>query len=846
MRGVCVVVMVMIAGLATLAQSADNFRGRPNILWITAEDMSPTLGCYGDDFATTPHIDRLAGESVKYTAAFATAPVCSPARSCLINGVYAQAQGTHPMRSTFPIPEAMTGFPSFLRKVGYYTTNNVKTDYNSGAAARITEASWDESSDHAHWRNRDASQKDEPFFSVFNLMTSHQSRTMVWPYGKFQREIQSQLSDDEIHDPDKIPLPPYYPDTPIVRRAMARYYDCVTVMDKQVGQILQQLEADGLADDTIVFFYSDHGSGMPRHKRALLDSGMHVPMLVRFPEKWRHLAPGPHGGKPGSTTDRLVSFVDFAPTVLRLAGVELPGWMQGEPFLGPDPAAPRQYVYGHRDRVDEVIDKARSVRDGRYLYIRNYMPHLSYNQPTAWPDLGAIRHEFYRLTDRNTMTDSQWHFAGPNRPIEELYDCKVDPQNLHNLADAPEHQQTLKRLRGALHEFVITTPDVGFQTEAQQWQRVKEHDATPLVLGQATSKATLEKRLAAAERVGVADEKTLITHLLQANDPTLRYWSAVALSAREALSDKAVAALTNATKDADVSVRSEAANALARHGHVDAGLPVLIDVLEHDNLAAVLYAARAIELLGDKASGAIDAIHKLDLRMKGLRAEDIPATVVQTGDRDMAMFIGFSTNAFLNNVAAPSDDAQSWINLLEGDVAAGWHKRIKGGLTDKAHATIDHDVVALDSDGTNLWFTHETVWSDFELEVDAKIPAGQYNSGIGFRCGVEPRLAGYQCEIAGAKSGMIYAIGKGWVWPKSDEHKQKFKQMAGKTYKEGAWNHFRILCEGERIQIWVNGVKTADVRDVLFQSGHIALQHHGRGDTHHFKNVRVRPLTSKP
>ena len=256
---------------------------RPNILWITAEDMSPVLGCYDDQFAVSPNIDRLAKESVRYTRAFASAPVCSPSRSCLITGCYPPSLSTQQMRSGFAIPKSMRGFPEHLRARGYYTSNNVKTDYNTGNYADIIRHSWNESSATAHWRKRP--DEKQPFFSIFNLMTSHQSRSMVWPYERFKKDVQSRLSVSEIHDPTKVPLPPYYPDTPLIRRELARFYDCVTAMDKEVGVILQQLEDDGLADNTIVFFYSDHGNGMPRHKRALLDSGMHVPLLIRFPKK---------------------------------------------------------------------------------------------------------------------------------------------------------------------------------------------------------------------------------------------------------------------------------------------------------------------------------------------------------------------------------------------------------------------------------------------------------------------------------------------------------------------------------------------------------------------------------
>ena len=270
--------LLMVCGVLQAVEQTE----RPNILWITAEDMSPVLGCYGDKFAITPNIDQLAKESVRYTKAFASAPVCSPSRSCLITGCYPTSLSTQQMRSGFAIPKSMRGFPALLRQRGYYTTNNVKTDYNTGNYAEIIKSSWNESSATAHWRQR--GDKAQPFFSVFNLMTSHQSRSMVWPYARFKEEVQSTLSPGDIHDPNKVPLPPYYPDTPLVRRELARFYDCVTAMDLQVGAILKQLQEDGLAENTIVFFYSDHGSGMPRHKRALLDSGMHVPLLIRFPK----------------------------------------------------------------------------------------------------------------------------------------------------------------------------------------------------------------------------------------------------------------------------------------------------------------------------------------------------------------------------------------------------------------------------------------------------------------------------------------------------------------------------------------------------------------------------------
>ena len=628
--------LLMVCGVLQAVEQTK----RPNILWITAEDMSPVLGCYGDKFAITPNIDQLAKESVRYTKAFASAPVCSPSRSCLITGCYPTSLSTQQMRSGFTIPKSMRGFPALLRQRGYYTTNNVKTDYNTGNYAEIIKSSWNESSDTAHWRQR--GDRAQPFFSVFNLMTSHQSRSMVWPYARFKEEVQSTLSPGDIHDPNKVPLPPYYPDTPLVRRELARFYDCVTAMDLQVGAILKQLLEDGLAENTIVFFYSDHGSGMPRHKRALLDSGMHVPLLIRFPQKWQHLAPG----KPGSTTDRLVSFVDYAPTVLNLLDLPIPEAMQGEPFLGKDAAEPRRYVYGHRDRVDEVRDLARSVRDNQYLYIRNYMPHLGYNQPTVWPDSGEIRHEFYRLTDSKKMTPAQWHFAGPKRPVEELYDCQADPQNLKNLADSEAHQKILKRLRNAHRKHITQTIDLGFLPESEAWEMFAKQTGWELGQGGHVKMGPIQR---AAAQVGTADETALVKNL-QSKNASIRYWAALGLAHHQELRLETKQQLRKALTDPSPAVRIEVANTLVRAGEPNPALGALIKDLAHENLIIVTHAARTIELLGPQASVAKKPMAQALKRAETIRPPDTPATVVLPGDKDLAMFVAFSCRAFLDEL----------------------------------------------------------------------------------------------------------------------------------------------------------------------------------------------------
>jgi len=591
-------------------QAPDRARERPNVLWITCEDMSPNLGCCGDGYATTPYLDAFARQAVRYTHCYATNPVCSPSRSCLITGVYATTLGTMHLRSAFPIPGHIKGFPTWLRQAGYFTSNRVKTDYNTSNAAAIVKASWDECSAKAHWRGRKPGQ---PFFSVFNHTVTHQSRTMVWPYEQFRKRVQSQLRPTERHDPAKAPIPPYYPDTPIVRRTVARYYDCITVMDRQVGALLKQLDDDGLADDTIVFFYADHGAGMPRHKRLILDSGLHVPLLVRFPEKWQHLAPA----RPGETLDRLVSFVDFAPTVLSLAGLPIPKHMQGKAFLGAAAAEPRQYVYGARDRVDEAYDLARSVRDKRYLYVRNYMPHLSYNQPSYYSDLGEIRGEITRLAAEGKLDGPQMAYAGPTRPVEELYDCEKDPHQIQNLAGSPEHKDILERMRGRLVGWIVETRDVAFLPETELWRR--SAGSTPYDIARDPGTYPRARVLAAAHLAGMGKEALgKKAQMLGDPDAARRYWAVVGLRVLGEDAMPARAALRAALADPADCVRIEAAGALAALGDAGEALPVLARELAEGEPWAQVHAARTLELLGEAARPAIPA---MKARLAALRKQ---------------------------------------------------------------------------------------------------------------------------------------------------------------------------------------------------------------------------------
>lgn len=600
---------------------------RPNILWITAEDMSPHLGCYGDPVARTPHLDAFARQAVRYTRAFATAPVCAPARACLITGVYATALGNPHLRCEMPIPADVQGYPAYLRQAGYFTSNNVKTDYNLKDEAAFVKATWDRSDPKAHWRQR---RPGQPFFAVFNLMETHQSRSNVWPWEQFEKDIGARLKSEVRADPTKMRLPPFYPDTLLARRTLARYYDCIQAMDRQAGRILGELGTDGLTDDTIVFFYSDHGMGLPRGKRCLHDSGLHVPLLVRFPKKWQHLAPV----QPGETTDRLVSFVDFPPTLLSLAGVRAPGHMQGVAFLGPASGPPREFVFGARDRVDEVYDTARSVRDGRWLYIRNYRPHLSWAQPEGYSDQGDFRRELLRLAREGTLGPGPLTYLAPARAREELYDTQADPHQLDNRAGRPEHGAVLEKLRARLRAWLLETRDLGFLPEADLLARAGA--GTPYEMARRAGAYPVDRVLAAAELVGEKDAVDRQQKLLTDPDAGVRYWAAVGLHAASQDARPAAAGLRRALADSSSAVRIEAAAALATLGEADTALDVLTTALTSADWNTALHAARTLQLLGPAAVSARPA-----LRKQLAHARRHEATVT------LALFVRFALEAAL-------------------------------------------------------------------------------------------------------------------------------------------------------------------------------------------------------
>jgi N-sulfoglucosamine sulfohydrolase len=572
------------AGLAEAAPA------RPNVLWITCEDISPNLGCYGDPAAITPNLDRLAAQGVRYNNAFSVASVCSPARSCLITGVYPTSLGTQHLRSSLPLPDPIRCFTEYLRKAGYYCSNNVKQDYNFVAPP----GSWDESSAKAHWRKRKPGQ---PFFSVFNFTTTHQSQIRLDEEAFAKRT--ARLAPQERHDPADVPLPPYYPDTPVVRRDVANLYDLITAMDKQVGDLLAQLDEDGLAGETIVFFYSDHGTGLPRHKRWLYDSGICVPLIIRFPQAFRHLAPG----APGTATDRLVSFVDFAPTVLRLAGVPVPDYMEGRAFLGEQAAAPRRYVFAVRDRVDEVYEMSRAVRDERFKYIRNYLPHRPVMQHSDYSERTPTRQELRRLAAEGKLSGPQALLVSPTKPPEELYDVQDDPYEIRNLADSADRQAVFERMRGVHRQWMLDTHDTGFLREAEMYLRSEGRPPYETVRNE--KEFPQERIFEAADLVGRdTAARPRLSALLADPDGAVRYWAAVGLTALGPEGQPAADGLQRLLDDPSPDVRLAAAEALGNLGREDKALPVIVEALEHDSGWVRLHAAVVLVALGEKARDA--------------------------------------------------------------------------------------------------------------------------------------------------------------------------------------------------------------------------------------------------
>jgi len=531
-------------GVASLVRAAE----QPNFVWLISEDNSKHyLKLFDEHGAETPRIEALARHGLVFENAFSNSPVCSVARTTLITSCYAPRIGTqyHRRSVTVPMPDGLRMFPAYLRVAGYYTTNKQKKDYNAVEGKGV----WDESSNKASWRKRKDSQ---PFFHMQSFTTTHESSL------HFSKDMMK--NERTKTDPESVIVAPYHPDTSTFRYTYARYHDRIRQVDQQIGEVVDQLEQDGLLEDTFIFYFGDHGGVLPRGKGYAYESGLHVPLVVRIPDKWKHMV----DAKAGSRVKGFVSFIDFGPTLLQLAGVNVPDAVDGRPFLGEeismDDVNRRDEAFGYADRFDEKYDLVRTLRKGRYEYVRSYQPFnfdglqnnyryrmLAY---TEWRDLyhagklDAVQSQFFE-----------------RRNAEALYDLENDPYETKNLANDPEYREVSVEMRGRLAAKVKGLPDLSLFPESHLVETAFDD---PAIFGQ-RHKEDIERLVDIADLslLTFAEAHSKIEDALDRDDPWQRYWALIACSshgkAAKPLTDKAN---TLANNDPNLLVRVRAAEFL--------------------------------------------------------------------------------------------------------------------------------------------------------------------------------------------------------------------------------------------------------------------------------------------
>lgn len=542
----------------------------PNILWITCEDISPYLGSYGFEQAETPHLDELASRGIRFTQAYANAPVCAVARSTLLSGMFAPTIGTHHMRSYVNLPDDIPAYPKLFREAGYYCTNNVKKDYNS--IFEHDTKLWDESSNQAHYKNR---KEGQPFFAVFNNTVTHESQL-------HKDRIEHYVNNDQIPPkprikPQDIDLPPYHPDLPEIRNDWARLHDLITLMDGMTGDLLRELEESGEAENTIIFFYSDHGGMLSRSKRYIYNVGTQVPFIVYLPKKWQHLSPS----SPGESDDRLVTFVDFAKTALTVAGLDIPKEMQGYAFLGPNVEKDPETVFFYRDRMGERYDFSRAVTDGRYHFIRNFMPHRPLGRDSRYGfTVQANWTAWERHFDQGLCNDIQSQFFTPKQAYE-LFDAELDPWQVQPITQNPGEEGRLKELSEALDRHMIKSRDIGLIPEPMYNQLVGEDKNHATLYEYAQSEDyPIEKILESAKTASSGEDHLSDTYLQYCQDPNpvIRFWGAYAIFLNR-LSDQGVMSLLKEMAEGDefAANRVMAAQALGVCGDPEASFRVIME-----------------------------------------------------------------------------------------------------------------------------------------------------------------------------------------------------------------------------------------------------------------------------
>lgn len=489
------------------------------------------------------------------------------------------------MRSYYPKSDIVKAYPEYLRAAGYYCTNNVKTDYNLGDFD--DKSIWDECSNKATYKNRP---EGKPFFAVFNTTISHES------------SIHKSIPNDELrHKPEDVKLPPYHPDTPEMRHDWAQYYDKVEDMDAQIGKWLKELDDSGLADNTIVFYYGDHGGVIARSKRYVYESGTHIPFIIRIPEKYKYLFPAE---TPGSKVDRLVSFVDLVPTLLSIAGIEIPEYLQGNAFLGKQKTPDPEYAFMFRGRMDERYDMCRAVRDQKYRYIRNYMPYRIYGQHLEYlwraPSIGSWE-KAYKNGECNATQSIFWE----PKPVEELYDTENDPWEVNNLAGDPKYKEVLERMRAANSQWLTNIFDTGFIPEADQINRT---NGMPMYDYMRSGKVNFNEIMQAADiaTLGKAENLDKLKEYLESDESAIRYWGATGLLILKDDAKPAIDNLKNALTDTSPNVVVVAAETLYKLGEKEVGKKALLDVLDNPNEFARCHALNAIDCIEDNSKELVD------------------------------------------------------------------------------------------------------------------------------------------------------------------------------------------------------------------------------------------------
>jgi N-sulfoglucosamine sulfohydrolase len=576
---------------------------RPNILWISAEDLSAeTLGCYGGQ-ARTRRIDALASTGLRFDAAFSAAPVCAPSRSAIITGVMPTTLGSLPMRCVATAPPHVVGFPRVLRAAGYYCTNNSKTDYN---LTKQFDAGWHDSSGKAHWRNRP--DRKQAFFAVFNCNVTHESGL----FDEKAASVREKLPVTDRIDPATIRVPPWYPDTPTVRLALASRLDLAAVLDRDVARILQELTADGLADDTIVVFWSDHGEGVPHGKRSLTEHGLRVPLVVHVPPRFAAAARLPGGGAAAGVTGNLVTLLDLGPTMLDLAGVPIPDWMEGRSFLGPN-AATRDVVIGARDRMDAPPGFGRTVRDARFRYVRHFLPWIPGDDLPDYATGVPITGELRAARAAGTLPPGAGWFARATRPAEELFDVVADPEELVDLAAESGHAADLARLRGDLRNWMRATRDTGILPEPMLRREARAAGSEWAIFHPAGDAAAATQRYEAILIAAwdVAEPLPLEHHARRLADPdaAVRFWAASGVAWSALRPDGggdprvAFAALVPLLADADPAVRINAARWICRLDPAEEdrqAIDVLAAAMQSDDPDVRVAALVSIDEIGDR------------------------------------------------------------------------------------------------------------------------------------------------------------------------------------------------------------------------------------------------------